>query len=801
VEQLRALRRMVKLEAQNPEWHAKLGLALVGADPSVREREEARSHLKRAMELAPTNTMALLGMARLSKDEGQEELSLEYHERVARADPACEEALEGAAALRWSTGDRKKAVTWYQLLLELRPNDAIALCRLAVAKLHDQNACEASLYLQKAVQGENPPEEATAWLGYARLVLGHADRASGPLQTAKQNAPGARIQLHWSLLLMERGDEEAAHEAFAKAAEEHTKLQRLLREPSLQASLARGSISDAGLVEDLPGSFPKLSMHLHTLVQRHGGSKRSSAATAKPKEVSSRTAAAGPAAPAAPVVTAPGSSSSVAASTSTGSGNSWRKTLHEGQSVEVYSKSVAQWLASVVTIVGTETVKVKYLVDGQWCEKTLLRSSDSLRIVEESVNGFQPPPRTGNTAGSAAATPLSSPGPAGTRNLRDGAPQVPQLATNRTPPFARTPTSSPGVAAVPATPQAATQQQQQQQPPQRRQWTQQAPAAQPSVAAAGQPFAGHSPEGPARRQWTAAPAAASPKPTPPPAKSSAPPEDAGLLDEAELVFGKVLGSGGFGSVYRGTYKGEEVAIKKLHPVDGAVSAIQIEEFKKEVDILTALRHHRLVKFFGAAFTPPNLCMVLEFMPNGSLYDLLHNKKDEPLAFIDKLTIATQVTEGIEFLHGRTPPFVHRDLKSMNVILDFALNIKLCDFGLTQSMEKTHITRRGDNEGGSPRYMAPELFDNKGKITEKVDIWALGCLVLEIFTRSLPHADCSSIQQVITKSLVRREKPFDSQAKGEVSDELWTMSELCLEFNPKSRLDAACFLEGLRGITC
>jgi len=273
------------------------------------------------------------------------------------------------------------------------------------------------------------------------------------------------------------------------------------------------------------------------------------------------------------------------------------------------------------------------------------------------------------------------------------------------------------------------------------------------------------------------------------------------LDETKLVFGKVLGSGGFGSVYKGSYKGEEVAIKKLHPVDGAVSQIQIEEFKKEVDILTALRHHRLVKFYGAAFTPPNLCMVLEFMPNGSLYDLLHNKKDEPLAFIDKLTIATQITEGIEFLHGRTPPFVHRDLKSMNVILDFALNIKLCDFGLTQSMEKTHITRRGDNEGGSPRYMAPELFDNKGKITEKVDIWALGCLVLEIFTRSLPHADCSSIQQVITKSLVRKEKPFDSQAKGEVSDELWTMSELCLEFNPKSRLDAACFLEGLRGITC
>jgi len=501
----------------------------------------------------------------------------------------------------------------------------------------------------------------------------------------------------------------------------------------------------------------------------------------------------------------PGSSSSVAASTSNTSDSSWRKTLHEGQSVEVYSKSVGKWLPSVVTIVNPETVQVKYSVDGQPSVKTLLRSSDSLRLPEDTVNGFQPPSRTGlmppkDTSGSLAASPLSSPGPAGTRGVRDGVPQVPHLAGNRTPPFTRTPISSPG--AVPPAPQAATQlpPQAQQQAPQRRAWTQQAPAAQPSVAAAGQPFAGHSPEGGARRQWTAAAAAPSPKPTPSPARSSKQPDEVGLLDEAQLVFGKVLGSGGFGSVYRGTYKGEEVAIKKLHTDGGAVTPVQIDEFKKEVDILTALRHHRLVKFHGAAFTPPNLCMVLEFMPNGSLYELLHSKKDEPLAFLDKLNIATQITEGIEFLHGRTPPFVHRDLKSMNVILDFHLNIKLCDFGLTQSMEKTHITRRGDNEGGSPRYMAPELFDNRGKITEKVDIWALGCLVLEIFTRSLPHADCSSIQQVITKSLVRKEKPFDSQAKGTVSDELWTMSELCLEFNPKGRLDAAMFLEGLRSIS-
>merc|ERR1740129_2283325 len=156
-------------------------------------------------------------------------------------------------------------------------------------------------------------------------------------------------------------------------------------------------------------------------------------------------------------------------------------------------------------------------------------------------------------------------------------------------------------------------------------------------------------------------------------------------------------------------------------------------------------------------------MVTEFMPNGTVHALLHQRK-ESLVFEQRHSLALQVSEGVAFLHGQSPPFVHRDLKSMNVVLDFALNCKLCDFGLTQSMEKTHISRRLGNEIGSPRYMAPELFDHRAKITEKVDIWALGCLVLEIFTRSLPHADCFSFPQVITKVHTNQEKPFDSQAK-------------------------------------
>merc|ERR1712137_912014 len=159
-------------------------------------------------------------------------------------------------------------------------------------------------------------------------------------------------------------------------------------------------------------------------------------------------------------------------------------------------------------------------------------------------------------------------------------------------------------------------------------------------------------------------------------------------------------------------------------------------------------------------------------------------------------VSLNIGEGVAFLHSRTPPFVHRDLKSLNVVMDMALNAKLCDFGLAQSMEKTHITRRG-TEAGSPRYMAPELFDSKAKITEKVDVWALGCLTTEVFTNCLPHSECTTFQQVITKTLMQKELPYKTWAGMGVSHEV--LVKLCFEFDPHLRINAETFLSRLRAI--
>jgi len=212
-------------------------------------------------------------------------------------------------------------------------------------------------------------------------------------------------------------------------------------------------------------------------------------------------------------------------------------------------------------------------------------------------------------------------------------------------------------------------------------------------------------------------------------------------------------------VYRGSFKGAEVAIKKLFCEDSdSISPLQLEELEKEVAALRNLDHPRLVSFVGACLQPPNLCIVTEFMPGGSLHHLLH-KARKPLLLGQQAKLALQICEGVAFLHSLTPPVVHRDLKSLNIVLDLVYNAKICDFGLTQTMEKTHISLKEGGNGGSPRYMAPECYDCKGKITEKVDVWAMGCILVEAFGGPLPYDDCTNIQQIVARVLIDKQLPY------------------------------------------
>eukprot|EP00913_Durusdinium_trenchii_P015976 g15014.t1 len=137
----------------------------------------------------------------------------------------------------------------------------------------------------------------------------------------------------------------------------------------------------------------------------------------------------------------------------------------------------------------------------------------------------------------------------------------------------------------------------------------------------------------------------------------------------DLQFMERLGKGEFGEVFRGYYRHEEVAIKQLF-FDENMTELVVQERRR----VKHLSHKRLVRFIGACLELPNLCLVTEYMPGGSLHHLLHVRRQK-LPFGHALNMCIQIADGVSYLHGQNPTIVHRDLKSLNVVLDLSLNIK------------------------------------------------------------------------------------------------------------------------------
>lgn len=395
----------------------------------------------------------------------------------------------------------------------------------------------------------------------------------------------------------------------------------------------------------------------------------------------------------------------------------WRESIQVGDWLQVHSSSAGGWLPGTVTKINKERLKVAFAMGNLVYDKTVLRSSLDIRLPPAD----SPPPPMAMPVGVAVA---ASGVPQAQRRMEQVPKEVVSMVPGQPPPAA----APPQVTAPPA-----------------------ALAQPPGVAALSHP-APPAVGAPGVAMPTAGPASAG--------KQDVMRITIGeIFEMKEIVFGELIGSGGFGSVYRGVLRGNEVAVKRLVlGIDGKNVPMELlAEFKKEVENLQGLRHDRLIHYVGVVFELPVVCIVTELASNGSLHSLLHVKR----ASLDEATrrrLALQIAEGVAFLHGRKPPCVHRDLKSANVVLDGDHHAKLCDFGLTESMEKTHLSRR-DAEVGSPRYMAPESFDSRKKLTEKIDVWALGCLMIEVFTDQVPHQDCTTIQQVATKLLINFQPPY------------------------------------------
>eukprot|EP01018_Ginkgo_biloba_P039402 Gb_13132 [translate_table: standard] len=192
---------------------------------------------------------------------------------------------------------------------------------------------------------------------------------------------------------------------------------------------------------------------------------------------------------------------------------------------------------------------------------------------------------------------------------------------------------------------------------------------------------------------------------------------------------QLLGSGGFGRVYKGTLasNGLEVAVKCV----SHESKQGIREFIAEISSMGRLQHRNLVQLRGWCKNQKELLLVYDYMPNRSLDKMIFDDPQPPLAWPERYRVLKGVASGLLYLHEEWEHMVlHRDVKASNVMLDAEFNGRLGDFGLARLYDHAGVHSHTTRVVGTLGYLAPELVHN-GKATPSTDVFSFGTLLLEV----------------------------------------------------------------------
>ncbi|KAJ7549788.1 hypothetical protein O6H91_07G069100 [Diphasiastrum complanatum] len=273
----------------------------------------------------------------------------------------------------------------------------------------------------------------------------------------------------------------------------------------------------------------------------------------------------------------------------------------------------------------------------------------------------------------------------------------------------------------------------------------------------------------------------------------------------------LLGQGAYGSVFFGKLRNQEVAVKSM-------KANKSDEFLAELKVLCRVHHTNLVELIGYSISEEDLFLVYEYAENRALSDRLHDpvsKGFPPLSWNQRVHIALDSAQGLEYIHLHTKEhYVHRDVKTSNILLDSSLRGKVADFGLAKLVlqtGETAVTRVVGTFG----YLAPEYL-RESQATAKSDVYSFGVVLFELITgleavSTSRIASARSIVSIVLAAL-RKSNPLDSSALEEIMDpnlcgmypiscvyEMAILAKQCVEHDPNLRPDMANVVFALSNI--
>ncbi|CDP03662.1 unnamed protein product [Coffea canephora] len=252
------------------------------------------------------------------------------------------------------------------------------------------------------------------------------------------------------------------------------------------------------------------------------------------------------------------------------------------------------------------------------------------------------------------------------------------------------------------------------------------------------------------------------------------------IDLAKLDIRNVIAHGTYGTVYKGVYDGLDVAVKVLDWGEDGIATeeetrILRDSFQKEVAVWHKLDHPNVTKFVGASMGTSNLkipvksnstddhnslpsracCVVVEYLPGGTLKRFLIRNYRKKLAFKVVIQLALDLSRGLSYLHSKK--FVHRDVKSENMLLNANRTLKIADFGVARVEAQNPRDMTG--ETGTLGYMAPEVLDGK-PYNRKCDVYSFGICLWEIYCCDMPYPNLSfaDLSSAVVNQNLRPEIP-------------------------------------------